>query len=132
MLKDYLHINRIVLMVQKEFGQKMVAKPGSKNYGRLSVTSQIFFDVKKKKIIPRHLFFPIPKVDSIIIELIPKHIMLSVKEESIIRKLFSLKNKKIRNIFENVPARWANIRPRTMSSEQVLKFIQDSSQTNAV
>jgi len=126
MLPKY-NLERAVLMIQREFGEKMTAKPNEKNYGRLSVTSQIFFNVKKRKIVPKHLFVPQPKVDSIIMELKPRDVKLGNMEENIIRKLFSHKNKKIRSTFKDVSEKWAGVRPRTMTPKDVLDFIQDYS-----
>ncbi|MFH1394310.1 MAG: 16S rRNA (adenine(1518)-N(6)/adenine(1519)-N(6))-dimethyltransferase RsmA [Candidatus Micrarchaeota archaeon] len=86
-----------VLMVQKEFALKMVAKPGEKNYGRLSVTSQLAFNIKLARIVPKQLFKPIPKVDSAIILLQPSGIRLTEFQENIIRWLFQHRNKTTRN-----------------------------------
>jgi len=91
-----LKLERAVLMVQKEFAQKMVAEPGEKNYGRLSVTAQTAFEVKLERIVPRHLFRPIPKVDSAIIVLTPTGIKLDRYQEDVIRSLFSHRNKLVR------------------------------------
>lgn len=88
---------RAVLIVQKEFAEKMVAKVNEKNYGRLSVTSQLAFDVKLVQKVPRHLFQPKPKVDSAIILLKPRGKKISEYEEEIIRLLFQHKNKTVRN-----------------------------------
>lgn len=90
-------ITKAVLMVQKEFAQKMVAKPGDRNYGRLSVTSQLAFDIKLERTVLRHLFRPTPKVDSAIIVLKPTGLNLSQFQENIIRWLFQHKNKTVRN-----------------------------------
>ena len=79
-----LKFERAVLMVQKEFAQKMVAKAGEKNYGRLSVTAQLAFEVKLERIVPRHLFRPVPKVDSAIIILTPTGIRLDKFQEDVI------------------------------------------------
>jgi 16S rRNA (adenine1518-N6/adenine1519-N6)-dimethyltransferase len=92
-----LKFTRAVLMVQKEFAQKMAAKPGDRNYGRLSVTSQLAFDVTLERTVLRHLFRPAPKVDSAIILLAPTGRHLSQQEENVIRHLFSHKNKTVRN-----------------------------------
>jgi len=123
----HLNISRAVFMIQKEFGEKMVARSNEKNYGRLSVTSQIFFDVRLHKVIPKHLFVPAPKVDSIIVELVLKHTTLPKSSEDVIRTLFSHKNKKIRSTYPNAPEKWLDIRPRTMDPEDVLEFINDLS-----
>jgi 16S rRNA (adenine1518-N6/adenine1519-N6)-dimethyltransferase len=88
---------RAVLMVQKEFAHKMAAKPGDSNYGRLSVTSQIAFDIELERTVLRHLFKPMPDVDSAIIILRPTGRHLSQKEENLIRWLYQHKNKVVRN-----------------------------------
>lgn len=92
-----MRFERGVLMVQKEFAKKMVAKPGDGNYGRLSVTSQIAFEIRFERMVLRHLFRPVPKVDSAIISLKPTGILLDQFQENIIRALFSHKNKTVRN-----------------------------------
>ncbi len=88
---------RAVLIVQKEFAEKMVAKPNEKNYGRLSVTSQIAFNISLVQIVPRHLFFPQPKVDSALIVLRPTGRRLTEFEEDVIRALFQHRNKTVAN-----------------------------------
>lgn len=125
-LKDE-KIEKAVLMVQKEFAEKMIAKPKEENYGRLSVTSQIFFDIKINFEVPAHYFMPRPKVNSALITLIPKGIRLSKTEEEIIRQLFQQKNKKIRNILKQtaVPAEWQQKRPRELSPKEVLQLVRE-------
>lgn len=95
-LKDK-KIEKAILMVQKEFAKKMVQKHGEGNYGRLSVTSQIFFKTKILKTVPNHLFRPMPQVDSAIIEIIPTNAKLTEEQEDIIRFLYQHKNKTVRN-----------------------------------
>ena len=64
--------DRLVLMFQREVAERIVAKPGRKDYGRLAViaqwrmTSRILFGV------PARAFTPVPKVDSSLVELVPK------------------------------------------------------------
>lgn len=88
---------RAVLIVQKEFAEKMAAKPNDSNYGRLSVTSQLAFDVELMQKVPKHLFQPEPKVDSEMIVLKPTGRKTTEHEEGIIRILFQHKNKTVRN-----------------------------------
>ncbi|VVC03846.1 putative ribosomal RNA small subunit methyltransferase A [Candidatus Bilamarchaeum dharawalense] len=90
-------IEKAILMVQKEFAEKMVAKSGDGNYGRLSVTSQLAFDIKLERTVLRHLFRPMPIVDSAIIVLRPTGMSLNQKQENVIRWLFQHKNKTVRN-----------------------------------
>ncbi|MFN7991342.1 MAG: 16S rRNA (adenine(1518)-N(6)/adenine(1519)-N(6))-dimethyltransferase RsmA [Candidatus Micrarchaeia archaeon] len=95
-LRDY-GFSRAVLMVQKEFAQKMAASPGDGNFGRLSVTSQIAFRISYERTVLRHLFRPVPKVDSAIITLEPTGKRLTPFEENIIRWIFQHKNQTVRN-----------------------------------
>lgn len=91
------NFERAVVIVQKEFAEKMIAKPNDRNYGRLSVTSQLAFDVKLVQKVPKHLFYPKPKVDSALILLKPTGRKLSAHQEEIIRILFQHRNKTVRN-----------------------------------
>lgn len=62
---------RLVLMFQKEVGERICAPPGGKDYGVLSVFCQLWFDVRKVVIVPPGAFNPAPKVHSIVIQLDP-------------------------------------------------------------
>ncbi|MDD5340483.1 MAG: 16S rRNA (adenine(1518)-N(6)/adenine(1519)-N(6))-dimethyltransferase RsmA [Candidatus ainarchaeum sp.] len=95
-LKD-MRFEHAVLMVQKEFAEKMAAKPGDGNYGRLSVTAQLNYGVRLERKVLRHLFRPVPKVDSAIIILKPSGITLTAFQENVIRSLFQHKNRTVRN-----------------------------------
>ncbi len=88
---------RAVIMVQKEFAQKMAARPGERNYGRLSVTSQLAFGMRLERTVLRHLFRPVPDVDSAIVVLSPSGFRPSRSQENVIRWLFQHKNKTVRN-----------------------------------
>ncbi|MCI0503648.1 16S rRNA (adenine(1518)-N(6)/adenine(1519)-N(6))-dimethyltransferase RsmA [Candidatus Micrarchaeota archaeon] len=92
-----MRFERAILMVQKEFAEKMAAKPGDRNYGRLSVTSQLAFGIRYERAVLRHLFRPAPEVDSAIITLKPTGLKLTQQQENVIRWLFSHKNKTVRN-----------------------------------
>ncbi|MBN1170084.1 ribosomal RNA small subunit methyltransferase A [Candidatus Micrarchaeota archaeon] len=96
-----LDFHHAVLMVQKEFAEKMVAMPGEGNYGRLSVTSQLHFDISLRKTVSKRLFRPMPKVDSAVIVLYPKKVSTDPHDENIIRCLFSHKNKTVRNALKD-------------------------------
>lgn len=127
-----MHFERAVLMVQKEFAMKMAAKPGDGNYGRLSVTSQIAFDIQVERTVLRHLFRPVPEVDSAIIVLKPTGTNLSQFEQNIIRYLFQHKNKTVRNalldskMFEASEleplGEFLKLRARLLSKEQCLEI----------
>jgi 16S rRNA (adenine1518-N6/adenine1519-N6)-dimethyltransferase len=99
--------SKAVLMYQKEFANRMVAKVGSKNYSRLSVA--IYYKVICEIIetIPRTCFYPIPKVDSCVVRLCPrKKIPFFVSDEKLFffltRELFNNRRKKIKNILKKI------------------------------
>ncbi|RLF36806.1 MAG: ribosomal RNA small subunit methyltransferase A [Thermoplasmata archaeon] len=90
-----------VLVYQKEFADRLVAKPGDKNYSRLSVHVYYKADCKVLEVIPKTCFEPEPKVDSCMVKLIPrKNPPFHVWDEDLFldvtRKLFIHRRKKIR------------------------------------
>ena len=62
-------VNRAVLMFQKELSERICAKPGGKDYGRISVMLQYCACITKIADVKASLFFPKPRVDSQIIEI---------------------------------------------------------------
>jgi 16S rRNA (adenine1518-N6/adenine1519-N6)-dimethyltransferase len=93
--------DRAILMYQKEFAQRMVAKAGDSGYSRLSVNVYYRAECKILEDVPRDAFEPPPEVDSAIVRLIPRSPPFSVKDEelffSLIEALFSQRRKKIKN-----------------------------------
>ncbi len=66
---DRLH--DVHVMLQKEVVARMAAKPGSADYGRLTVMLQVSFAVSRQFVIPPGAFHPVPKVDSAFVRLVP-------------------------------------------------------------
>lgn len=87
---------KAVLIYQLEFAQRMVAKPGGKNYSRLSVMVQAKARAELVEKIGRGAFYPKPKVDSAVIVMEPKpkgeQIILN---ENLVRALFQHRRKKV-------------------------------------
>jgi 16S rRNA (adenine1518-N6/adenine1519-N6)-dimethyltransferase len=93
--------DRGILMYQKEFADRMVAKSGDSGYSRLSVNVYFRAECKILKKVPKGAFNPVPKVDSAIVRLIPRPSPFQVKDEklffSMVEALFSQRRKKIKN-----------------------------------
>lgn len=71
-LKEYRHcFSALVCMLQKEVAQRVVALPGSKEYGTLSVICQFAADAEIVFDVPRTVFFPRPDVSSAVVRLMP-------------------------------------------------------------
>lgn len=64
----------IVLLVQKEVGERLVAIPGTKAFGALSIRVQYLADCKLVCDVPAKSFYPPPKVDSVVVKISPRAI----------------------------------------------------------
>jgi len=89
-------------MLQKEVVDRMVADPGTADFGRLSVMLQYRFHMERLFVVPPGAFNPAPKVDSAIVRLIPKPAAeLTVRDEALLAKLvlaaFGQRRKMLRN-----------------------------------
>jgi 16S rRNA (adenine1518-N6/adenine1519-N6)-dimethyltransferase len=89
---------RAIIMVQKEFSQKIQSNPGDKNYRALSAIIQYSFDIQPLFKVDRKSFYPQPTVDSEVIKLISKNNILSKDTISKVFMIFSFKNKKISKV----------------------------------
>jgi len=87
-------------MLQKEVVERMVAPPGSKTYGRLSVMLQWRYDMQLLFIVPPTAFDPPPRVESAIVRMVPiaKPLVCNQQAlEQVVLKAFSQRRKVIRN-----------------------------------
>jgi len=71
LIRDREAFSLMVLMLQKEVAARLVAAPGSKAYGILSILSQLHADISVEFNLPPSVFFPLPKVQSSVVRLIP-------------------------------------------------------------
>ena len=67
LLHDRLPIRGMVVMMQKEVADRITAKPGTKEYGSLSIAIQYYMDAEVAMTVPKTVFMPPPNVDSIVI-----------------------------------------------------------------
>jgi 16S rRNA (adenine1518-N6/adenine1519-N6)-dimethyltransferase len=90
-----------VLILQKEFAERLAASVGSKDYGRLTVTVYYRAEVELLDYVPRTMFYPPPDVDSMMVRLKPRDPPFHVEDETtffeLVRTLFTQRNKKVRN-----------------------------------
>ena len=92
-----MEFGKAVLCIQKEVAARMMAEPGRREYGRLSVFSQLTFRTEMQALVERTAFTPAPKVDSCIISLEKTGFALGKCEEAAIGAIFSHKKKSLRN-----------------------------------
>ena len=90
-----------VLILQKEFAERLAASVGSKDYGRLTVNVYYRADVELLDVVPRTMFYPPPDVDSMMVRLTPRAPPFHVDDEEtffeLVRTLFTQRNRKVRN-----------------------------------
>jgi len=107
-LLNYRHlIQDMHFMLQKEVVDRIVATPGVKNYGRLSVMLQTFFDTQALFVVPPYAFQPAPKVDSAILRLLPKNEFENRVNnfslyEKLVRQAFSQRRKTLKNTLKDL------------------------------
>lgn len=98
---DEIDVERIVIMVQKEVGERFSAKPKTKDYGSITVFLNYYFDIKKLFNVSRNCFMPKPNVDSVIIALDKKYKKENLNNKELffrlVRDSFQFKRKTLRN-----------------------------------
>jgi len=140
LLKYRKKISAILITVQKEFGQRIAALPGSKDYGSFSCFVQyycqprILFNIKKSS------FWPVPKVDSCLVRLeVLKRPPVEVTDEEALFKLircaFGQRRKTLRNSLKGLISNTrlelffqhyhidTNIRPEALSLEDFARLL---------
>jgi 16S rRNA (adenine1518-N6/adenine1519-N6)-dimethyltransferase len=101
------NLKSITLTIQKEVAERIVARPGGKDYGVLSIMVQYYAQPSFEFIIPKESFRPVPKVDSAVIRcVILEKPSVEVKDEklffTIIRTAFSQRRKMLSNSLKSV------------------------------
>lgn len=101
LIEEQLNVEKIVVMVQKEVGDRFSALPKTKDYSSITVFLNYYFEIKKLFVVSRNNFYPRPNVDSIIISLNRKEKMNKALNETLFFKLvrdsFQYKRKNLRN-----------------------------------
>ncbi len=96
----------IVLLIQKEVAERIVAKPGSRTFGALTVRVQYLAKCEYICTVPASAFHPAPKVDSAVVRLIPRQLEKQANDpkylETLVKLGFSAKRKMLRNNLQSV------------------------------
>lgn len=100
-------VDRVVFMVQDEVAERLVASPGTKDYGALTVFVRAAFDVTRLFKVSRGSFHPPPEVTSSVVRLVPVRPARAEETESfraLVRGGFGMRRKTLRNA-------WAHVAP---------------------
>ena len=137
-LKHIQHFDLLTLMFQKEVADRIIAKQGSKNYGRLSILTNWLTKSKKLFDIPSEAFIPRPKITSSVIQLKPLHKPLYDVSFEAIEKItqmaFSQRRKMIKTSLKKVNGQIIlkelnispNLRPENLSIIDFCKIAKKS------
>jgi len=134
-----------VLMYQKEFAERMVAVPGTKNYSRLTVCLSYKSQIQVLEHVPSTAFIPRPRVDSAIVKLIPVKPQFDVLDDvffhSFVRALFTQRRKRLKaaliiaaqllnmqavdQLIAKLPLRCLQLRPYELPPEKIAALSDD-------
>ena len=110
---------KAVLMYQLEFAKRLAAKPGTSDYGRLTVMTQALSDVEFLMELPPHAFTPAPDVWSAVVILTPREPPVPIADRKVfsdvVREVFSYRRKTLSNGLKGLAALYGK--------ETVQKFI---------
>ena len=120
-------------LIQKEVGDRIVANPGTKLYGRLTIMTQISTKVERLFNVSSKVFRPIPKVESTFIKFTKrseKNIQDYNRFEKIIRNIFNQRRKKLKNCISedmnlnlSLDSNLLDKRPEEISIQEYIELI---------
>ena len=88
-------------MVQKEVGDRFLAKPNSKEYGSLTIFLNYYFEISKVFNVSRNVFIPKPNVDSVVVKFERKKQLIELKNPELffrlVRDSFRQRRKTLKN-----------------------------------
>lgn len=104
-VSDKIPVKEMVIMIQKEVADRLSSKPGSRDYGQITVFLNYFFEIEKVLTVSKNSFVPKPKVDSAVIKMKRREQKELVKDEEFFEKIvkdsFRFKRKTIKNNLSN-------------------------------
>lgn len=105
-LEQRQRFSKLVVMLQKEVGERLAAPPDCSDYGVLTVLFRQWFDVKREFVVPPGCFHPAPKVDSVVISLVPLAASRVVVDdqalfERVVKAAFAMRRKTLWNCLKS-------------------------------
>ncbi len=148
LLEQCPHMHSATLMLQKEVGTRLMASPGSKDYGRLTIMAEYYAEVEYLMDVSRNCYYPRPEVDSVVLKLTPwghKRFNLTDKEAfknfvsiafqkrrktilNIASEFFNIEKPAVQNKIKNIGLE-PNLRPENLSLQNIIDLV--NSFTNA-
>ena len=134
-LENYLLVGNLIGMFQKEVAERIISKPNSKEYGIISVRTQLLYDVKILFDVSPNVFFPKPRVNSSVISMTRKkniNINFDLKLfDKLVKLSFQQRRKKIKNSLKKLDLKENiledsifGLRPEQLSVNDFIKLTQ--------
>ena len=142
LLENCPRMTSATLMMQKEVGERLVAAPGGKNYGRLTVMADYYAHPELIMHISRNCYYPRPEVDSVVIKLTRRSQPIArVCSESAFRDFVAASFQKRRKTILNIASEFfgtnkadtqmrieaiglkSNLRPENLSSQEIIMLV---------
>ncbi|VVB74152.1 putative ribosomal RNA small subunit methyltransferase A [Candidatus Tiddalikarchaeum anstoanum] len=115
---------KAVILYQKEFADRLVAKPSTNDYSRITILAQLLSTPKRLFNVSRNNFNPVPKVDSTLVEFTPKAEKYDEGFSKFTRILFEFKNKSVKNALINGRREWAGIEDKRKIRDLITNFTE--------
>ncbi len=98
-----LRLARLVVTIQKELADRLLAEPQTTHYGALSVLAQALGDVELIRVLPPKVFWPRPKVDSAVVLMVPRPEKRALIADlpwfhAVVRRIFLHRRKNLRGV----------------------------------
>jgi len=103
LLQEILPIKTMILMLQRDTTDRIMAHPGTKDYGVLSIMTRLFAEVKVLKKLSPQVFWPAPQVDSAIVKMtVNRHTYVDTIRDyrgfqDVVRSIYSSRRKTLSN-----------------------------------
>jgi len=96
---------RMVMMLQKEAAERMLARPGTKEFNALSIFLQSCYQPSGTHPVPGQCFYPAPSVDSVLLRMdrLPQPIEFSRSARELVRRIFTQRRKQIGSLIKKEP-----------------------------
>ena len=138
-LNNNLRFKRLILMFQKEVADRIIAKVNTKEYSRITILANWKFNIKKIFDVSPNCFFPRPKIESTLLEFLPKTDYVKIRNPKYLEKItkifFSQRRKMIKKNFmklfkdSNYMSKKLKIqlsdRPQNLSTDKFLMIIKE-------
>mgnify|MGYP001296199486 FL=1 len=138
-LNNQFRFKKLILMFQKEVGNRIIADVNTKYYSRITVLANWKFHVRKICEIDQNCFFPKPKVNSMLLEFVPKFSFIKINNPKNLEKItnifFNQRRKMIKNTLKKVFGEYDFIqkkinlnikdRPQNITIEKYLLIVKE-------